>query len=74
MEEDKRMAFRPGALAGPLEAFCKEHNISPSNAIRIALSRMLGVEEPTFTVGNPEFGPGFWENRSRKKKLGNSNE
>ena len=51
-----RITFRPGPLAGPLAAYCEQHGTTPSDAIRLALSRLLRVEAPEMTPGNPDIG------------------
>jgi hypothetical protein len=51
-----RITFRLGPLLEPLAAYCEKHGISPSDAIRLALSRMLRVEAPEMTPGNPDIG------------------
>ena len=51
-----RITFRLGSLAGPLAAYCEKHGTTPSDAIRLALSRMLRVEAPEMTPGNPDIG------------------
>jgi hypothetical protein len=49
-----RITFRLGPLAGPLAAYCEKHGTTPSDAIRLALSRLLRVEAPEMTPGNPD--------------------
>jgi hypothetical protein len=49
----ERITFRPGVLAGPLSLWCDEHNVSPSDAIRIAIATMLGVDSPEVPMGRP---------------------
>jgi len=51
-----KISFRPGALAGPLAEWCETKGRTPSEAIRVALSRMLRVKQPDMKRGNPEFG------------------
>jgi len=48
-----RVSFRLGPLAGPLEAYCENHGTTPSEAIRLAVSRLLRVKAPEMPVGNP---------------------
>jgi len=48
-----RITFRLGSLAEPLSAYCEKHGTTPSEAIRLALSRLLRVEAPEMTLGNP---------------------
>ena len=48
-----RITFRLGPLAGPLAAYCEKHGTTPSEAIRMALSRLLRVEAPEMPLGNP---------------------
>ena len=51
-----RITFRLGPLAGPLADYCEKHGTTPSEAIRLALSRLLRVEMPEMTPGNPDIG------------------
>jgi hypothetical protein len=51
-----RITFRLGPLAGPLAAYCEKRGTTPSDAIRLALSRMLRVDAPEMTPGNPDIG------------------
>jgi len=51
-----RITFRLGPLAGPLAAYCEKHGTTPSDAIRLALSRLLRVDAPEMTPGNPGIG------------------
>jgi hypothetical protein len=51
-----RVTFRLGSLAEPLAAYCKKHGTTPSDAIRLALSRLLRVDAPEMTPGNPDIG------------------
>ena len=51
--QSDRLTFRLGPLAGPLAAYCERHGATPSDAIRLALSRLLRVEAPEMTPGNP---------------------
>jgi hypothetical protein len=41
-----RITFRPGPLAGPLAAYCERHGTTPSEAVRLAVAKMLRVEAP----------------------------
>jgi len=41
-----RITFRLGPLLKPLAAYCEKHGTTPSEAIRLALSRLLRVEAP----------------------------
>ena len=41
-----RITIRLGPLAGPMAAYCEKHGTTPSDAIRLALSRLLRVEAP----------------------------
>jgi hypothetical protein len=52
----EKITFRPGSLAATLEQWCDKHSVTPSEAIRTALSRMLRVKKPHMRPGNPEFG------------------
>jgi len=51
-----RITFRLGSLAGPLAAYCEKHGTTPSDAIRLAVSRLLRVETPEMPPGNPNIG------------------
>ena len=51
-----RITFRLGPLAGPMAAYCEKHGTTPSEAIRLALSRLLRVDAPEMTPGNPDIG------------------
>lgn len=51
-----RITFRLGPLAGPMAAYCEKHCTTPSDAIRLALSRLLRVEAPEMPPGNPSIG------------------
>jgi hypothetical protein len=51
-----RITLRLGPLAGPLSAFCEKHGTTPSEAIRLAVSRLLRVEAPQMPPGNPAIG------------------
>jgi hypothetical protein len=51
-----RITFRLGPLAGPMAAYCEKHGITPSEAIRLAVARLLRVDAPTMTPGNPSIG------------------
>ena len=51
-----RLTFRLGPLAGPLAAYCEKHDTTPSETIRLALSRLLRVDVPEMTPGNPDIG------------------
>ena len=48
-----RITFRLGPLAGPMAAYCEKNGTTPSEAIRLALSRLLRVEAPEMPQGNP---------------------
>jgi len=74
MTPSDRLTFRLGPLAGPMAAYCEKHRITPSDAIRLALSRMLRVEAPEMTPGNPDIGDqanagaaARWSKRKRRK-------
>ncbi len=56
MAPSDRITFRLGPLAGPLAAYCEKHGTTPSDAIRLALSRLLRVDAPDMTPGNPDIG------------------
>jgi len=69
-----RITFRLGSLLEPLAAYCEKHGITPSEAIRLALSRMLQVEAPEMTPGNPDIGEqaeagaaARWKRKKRRK-------
>jgi hypothetical protein len=52
----ERITFRLGSLAEPLAAYCEKHGTTPSDAIRLAVARLLRVEVPEMTPGNPDIG------------------
>jgi len=56
MADNQRVTFRLGPLAGPMAAYCQKHGTTPSQVIRLALSRLLRVEAPEMTPGNPDIG------------------
>jgi len=56
MADNQRITFRLGPLAGPMAAYCQKHGTTPSQVIRLALSRLLRVEAPEMTPGNPDIG------------------
>ena len=49
-----RITFRLGPLAGPLAAYCEKHGTTPSDVIRAALAKRLGVDAPEMPHGNPD--------------------
>ena len=49
-----RITFRLGPLAGPLAAYCEKHGTTPSDVIRAALAKRLGVNAPEMPQGNPD--------------------
>ena len=49
-----RITFRLGPLAGPLAAYCEKHGTTPSDVIRAALAKRLGVKAPEMPQGNPD--------------------
>jgi hypothetical protein len=49
----EKLTVRLGDLRQPLEAWCDEHQQNPSEAVRLAVAAMLGVDAPEMTVGNP---------------------
>ncbi len=51
-----RVTFRLGSLAEPLAAYCEKHGVAPSEAIRLALAKLLRVKAPEMTPGNPDIG------------------
>jgi hypothetical protein len=69
-----RITFRLGSLSWPLAAYCEKHGTTPSDAIRLALSRLLRVDAPEMTPGNPDIGEqaeagaaARWKKRKRRK-------
>lgn len=52
-----KITFRLGALTEPLEAYCTANDVSPSEAARQAIAKMLGEKVPNMAVGNPMFVP-----------------
>jgi hypothetical protein len=51
-----RITFRLGPLAEPLAAYCKKHGTTPSDAIRLAVAKLLRVAAPEMPMGNPAIG------------------
>lgn len=51
-----RITFRLGPLTGPMADYCKKHGCTPSEAIRLALARLLQVKAPAMPQGNPSIG------------------
>jgi hypothetical protein len=51
-----RITFRLGPLAEPLAAYCEKHCITPSDAIRMALAKLLSAKVPKMPPGNPAIG------------------
>jgi hypothetical protein len=51
-----RLTFRLGPLAEPLAAYCEKHGITPSDAIRLAVAKLLRVAAPDMPMGNPAIG------------------
>jgi hypothetical protein len=51
-----RITFRLGSLAVPLAAYCKKHGTTPSDAIRLAVAKLLRVAAPEMPMGNPAIG------------------
>lgn len=48
-----RISCRLGLLAGPLATYCQKHGTTPSDVIRAALAKRLGVDAPEMPQGNP---------------------
>jgi hypothetical protein len=48
-----RITFRLGPLAGPMADYCKKHSITPSEATRLAVAKLLRVAAPEMPMGNP---------------------
>lgn len=51
-----RLTLRLGSLAQPLDAWCSQHECTPSDAVRRALARMLDVDVPKMPIGDPTIG------------------
>jgi hypothetical protein len=51
-----RITFRLGPLAGPMAAYCEKHGTTPSEAIRLAVAKLLRVATPDMPPGNPAIG------------------
>lgn len=49
----EKLTVRLGDLRQLLEVWCDEHQKKPSEAVRLAVAAMLGVDAPEMTVGNP---------------------
>lgn len=50
----EKLTVRLGDLRQPLAAWCDEHQQKPSEALRIAVATMLGVDPPEMPAGNPK--------------------
>jgi hypothetical protein len=75
IQPNKPFSFRPGALAALLTDWCELHKQTPSEATRIALAKMLGVDAPEMTVGNPDIAEqsisankARWKSKRRRAK------
>jgi hypothetical protein len=53
LDPKKPISLRLGSLAEPLAEWCDKHSTTPSEASRIAIAAMLGVDAPEMPVGNP---------------------
>ena len=42
----EKLTVRLGDLRQPLEAWCDKHASTPSEAVRLAVAKLLGVEPP----------------------------
>jgi hypothetical protein len=51
-----RVTFRLGSLAVPLATYCEKHGTTPSEAIRMALAKLLSARVPKMPPGNPAIG------------------
>lgn len=56
MSDSDRLTLRLGPLADPLRAYAEDNGISPSEAIRVAIARLLGEPVPQLQIGDPELG------------------
>jgi len=70
-----RITLRLGSLDAPLAAYCEKHGTTPSDVIRLALSRLLRVETPEMAPGNPDIGEqaqagaaARWKRRGKRRK------
>lgn len=52
----QKITFRLGDLAGPLGEYCDARGVTPSDAVRLAVAKMLGVKPPEMIPGNPDIG------------------
>lgn len=50
----EKLTLRLGDLRQPLEAWCDNNDQTPSEATRIAIAAMLGVDAPEMPPGNPQ--------------------
>jgi hypothetical protein len=63
----EKFSLRLGPLVDPLEAYCKANGIQASQAVRRAVARMLKVDEPELSTGQPGQHAAI-ERRERKAK------
>lgn len=75
MSIPEKFTVRLGDLRKPLEAWCDEHQQKPSEAVRLAVAAMLGVDAPEMTVGNPTIAEqsvaanaARWKKKKSKKR------
>ena len=70
MSIPEKLTVRLGDLRQPLEQWCNEHQQKPSEALRIAVATMLGVDPPEMPEGNPQASreTALKANRARWKK------
>lgn len=54
MAVPEKITFRLGDLARPLGEWCDANGKTPSEASRMAVAAMLGVDTPDMPEGNPD--------------------
>jgi hypothetical protein len=65
----EKFSLRLGPLVDPLEVYCKANGIQASQAVRRAVARMLKVEEPELSTGQPgQIAHREWIAKKAKKK------
>ena len=50
-----RLSIRLGDLSDPLSLYCEVHELTESEAARIAIAKLLKVEAPLLEAGNPDW-------------------
>ena len=53
--KSKTVTIRLGKLSQPLEAYAKSKKQTQSEVARLAISKLLKVENPIVEIGNPDW-------------------